>query len=116
MDLQLKNRFYSHGLITETVSTVPKDLLQLNGKQPFEKIIIFCCLDALLDQERILEIFLDEPTIQEIVSTAHYSGEIITNITSPFLTTDCELLCLGKIVPELRSALGPTLLYAEVVV
>ncbi|KAI6191145.1 hypothetical protein M3Y97_00196100 [Aphelenchoides bicaudatus] len=93
MDLQLKNRFYSHGLITETISSVPRDLLQMHDN-PFEP-------------EHILEVFLDEATIQEI-------EEIITNITSPFLTTQCEILCLGKIVPELRSALGPTLLYAEV--
>jgi hypothetical protein len=35
-------------------------------------------LENPYEQERILEVFLDEPTVQEIVSTAHYSGEIIT--------------------------------------
>ncbi|KAI6210855.1 hypothetical protein M3Y96_00372100 [Aphelenchoides besseyi] len=116
IDLQMKNRFYANGHVTETLSKLPQDFLVLHGQQTIVSDLKTCkCLDdGEQEPSNIMEVFLDEVTIQEVASTSHYSGELITNITSPFLTTDCELLCLGKIVPRLREVLGPTSLYAEV--
>lgn len=63
---------------------------------------------------RVLELFMDEPTLQEIISTTHHSGQFVANMSSPFLQTDCDYICLGKIVPELKTTLGVTSLSVEV--
>uniref|UniRef100_A0AC34G5I4 Lipid-binding serum glycoprotein C-terminal domain-containing protein n=1 Tax=Panagrolaimus sp. ES5 TaxID=591445 RepID=A0AC34G5I4_9BILA len=61
----------------------------------------------------MMELFIDEPTLQEVVSAAHFSDQFKANITSPFLKTECEMLCLGTLFPELGAELGPTSLIVE---
>ena len=62
----------------------------------------------------MVELFIDEPTLQEIASAAHYSDQFRVNTTSPFLRTDCDMFCLGTLFPELKNQLGPTKLIVEV--
>ena len=66
------------------------------------------------NNQKMVELFIDEPTLQEIASAAHYSDQFKVNMTSPFLRTDCEMLCLGTLFPELKTQLGPTKLIVEV--
>ncbi|CAD5235737.1 unnamed protein product [Bursaphelenchus xylophilus] len=102
IDLQMKNQFFSNGLLMEAVSAMPPET---SSSVMYHEIP---------HTPHVLEVFMDEALLQEMLSTAHFSGELVTNISSPFLRTDCDLLCLGKIVPELRHSLGKSALYAEV--
>uniref|UniRef100_A0A7E4VKE7 BPI2 domain-containing protein n=1 Tax=Panagrellus redivivus TaxID=6233 RepID=A0A7E4VKE7_PANRE len=93
IDLRMKNKFETNGHLIETLSTLPASF-------PEEL--------SSLENQRMLELFIDEPTLQEIISAAHFSDLLIANITSPFLRTECDMLCLGTLFPELAEELGPT--------
>ena len=78
-------------------------------------MLSYCALDENQYKNlKMVELFIDEPTLQEIASAAHYSNQFRVNMTSPFLRTDCDMLCLGTLFPELKTQLGPTKLIVEV--
>ena len=131
IDLRMKNKFVTNGHLIETLSTLPSSypnqglfwqivLEYLSGEREYPAnlmnlILIFSELENIYDQ-KMLELFIDEPTLQEVVSAAHFSDQFKANITSPFLKTECEMLCLGTLFPDLSAELGPTSLIVEVIV
>uniref|UniRef100_A0A8R1DHE3 Lipid-binding serum glycoprotein C-terminal domain-containing protein n=1 Tax=Caenorhabditis japonica TaxID=281687 RepID=A0A8R1DHE3_CAEJA len=50
---------------------------------------------------RMIDMFIDEHTVQSIIAAAHFSGHLKTKIESPFLKTSCDVLCIGTVLPEL---------------
>jgi len=69
---------------------------------------------AFILGEHSLDLFLHESTLQQVFSGAHHSHQLRANFSSPFLRTNCPLLCLGKFVPQMKATLGPTELLAVV--
>uniref|UniRef100_A0A915EPP1 Lipid-binding serum glycoprotein N-terminal domain-containing protein n=1 Tax=Ditylenchus dipsaci TaxID=166011 RepID=A0A915EPP1_9BILA len=99
VDLEMKNRLTSGstGLSFETFSILPKEPPTIDA-----------------DNKRLVELFMDEITLQELVSSSHNAGLFKTNFTSPFLRTKCDVLCIGKLVPQLQATLGSTALLAVI--
>uniref|UniRef100_A0A0N5A013 BPI2 domain-containing protein n=1 Tax=Parastrongyloides trichosuri TaxID=131310 RepID=A0A0N5A013_PARTI len=92
LDLQMNNKIYSStGTITETVSPLP---LKSYNNTPIPV--------------RMMEVFISEKTIQEVMTSAHMAGQFKSNFTSPFLRTDCDGLCLGILLPGLKNEVGST--------
>ncbi|PIO76957.1 LBP / BPI / CETP family protein [Teladorsagia circumcincta] len=63
---------------------------------------------------RMITIFVEEETMQNILKAAHYAGHFITTVESPFLKTQCDVLCIGTMLPELSEAMPNTSLIAQV--
>ncbi|GMT32840.1 hypothetical protein PFISCL1PPCAC_24137, partial [Pristionchus fissidentatus] len=62
-------------------------------------------LDSLPSSTRMVDMLVDEHTVQSVVAAAHFAGHLTTTIQSPFLRTNCEVLCVGTVLPELQEAL-----------
>ncbi|KAI1709357.1 hypothetical protein DdX_11432 [Ditylenchus destructor] len=97
-----------------------RNSLQANPKASMD---VFDTLSLLPDEpphvesarkNRVVELFIDEMTMQELVTAGHRNGLFTSNFTSPFFRTQCDLLCIGKLVPELGRIYGNTSLYAMV--
>ncbi|KAF1747268.1 hypothetical protein GCK72_023730 [Caenorhabditis remanei] len=58
-------------------------------------------VDALPRSTRMIDMFIDEHTVQSIIAAAHFAGHLKTKIESPFLKTSCDVLCIGTVLPEL---------------
>uniref|UniRef100_A0A0N5C0N7 BPI2 domain-containing protein n=1 Tax=Strongyloides papillosus TaxID=174720 RepID=A0A0N5C0N7_STREA len=92
LDLVMNNKIYSSsGSIIETVSPLP---LRSYNNTPIPV--------------RMMEVFVSEQTIQEVMTSAHMAGQFKSNFTSPFLRTDCDGLCLGILLPGLKNEVGST--------
>ncbi|CEF70249.1 Lipid-binding serum glycoprotein, C-terminal domain and Bactericidal permeability-increasing protein, alpha/beta domain-containing protein [Strongyloides ratti] len=92
LDLEMNNKIYSStGSITETISPLP---LKSYNNTPIPT--------------RMMEVFISEQTIQEIMTSAHMAGQFKSNFTSPFLRTNCDGLCLGILLPGLKNEVGST--------
>ncbi|GMR32374.1 hypothetical protein PMAYCL1PPCAC_02569, partial [Pristionchus mayeri] len=62
-------------------------------------------LESLPSSTRMIDMVVDEHTVQSVVAAAHFAGHLKTTIASPFLRTSCEVLCVGTVLPELQEAL-----------
>ncbi|WKY14452.1 hypothetical protein Q1695_000193 [Nippostrongylus brasiliensis] len=63
---------------------------------------------------RMVSIFIEEEIVQNILKASHYSGHLRTTLESPFLKTQCDVLCIGTVLPELSEALPNSTLGVEV--
>ncbi|CAJ0928206.1 unnamed protein product, partial [Mesorhabditis belari] len=62
-------------------------------------------IDTVSKTQRMVDIFVDEETVQSSIAAAHFADHLKTTIESPFLDTQCDVLCLGTVVPELARVL-----------
>ncbi|CAI4224906.1 unnamed protein product [Auanema sp. JU1783] len=62
---------------------------------------------------RMIDMFVDEPTVQSILTAAHFAGHLRTVLDTPFLRTDCEVLCVGTVLPELAEVLPNSTMKVE---
>ncbi|CAD6185283.1 unnamed protein product [Caenorhabditis auriculariae] len=62
---------------------------------------------------RMVDMFIDEHTVQSILAAAHFASHLKTTIESPFLRTDCDVLCIGTVLPELAESLPNRTLKVE---
>jgi hypothetical protein len=53
---------------------------------------------------RMLDMYVHESVVQTAISGAHYAGYLSKSLSAPFLRINCDVLCIGSIVPELRVA------------
>lgn len=67
-----------------------------------------------LPRNRIVELFLDEVTLQELANVAHRTDQFESRIGSAFLQTKCKFLCVGKLIPEVRRLVADRPLVATV--
>ncbi|KAK0405978.1 hypothetical protein QR680_018295 [Steinernema hermaphroditum] len=74
----------------------------------------FAFADSFEDSSRMAEVFIEEETIQTIASAAHFAEQLRTNVTSPFLRTHCDVMCIGTIFPDLGTSLDHSALRVEV--
>ncbi|VDO91645.1 unnamed protein product [Heligmosomoides polygyrus] len=63
---------------------------------------------------RMISIFVEEDTVQNILKAAHYAGHFRTTVQSPFLQTQCDVLCIGTVLPELAEAMPNSSLAVQV--
>ncbi|KAK6030588.1 LBP / BPI / CETP family protein, partial [Ostertagia ostertagi] len=70
--------------------------------------------DTETPSTRMITIFVEEETMQNILKAAYYAGHFITTVESPFLKTQCDVLCIGTMLPELSEAMPNTSLIAQV--
>uniref|UniRef100_A0A7I4Z0C1 LBP / BPI / CETP family protein n=1 Tax=Haemonchus contortus TaxID=6289 RepID=A0A7I4Z0C1_HAECO len=63
---------------------------------------------------RMITIFVEEVTIQKLLNAAHNASLFINTVESPFLQTQCDVLCIGTLMPELSEAMPNSSLVAQV--
>ncbi|VDO49859.1 unnamed protein product [Haemonchus placei] len=62
----------------------------------------------------MITIFVEEVTIQKLLNAAHNASLFINTVESPFLQTQCDVLCIGTLMPELSEAMPNSSLVAQV--
>lgn len=70
-------------------------------------------IDSLPRSTRMVDMFIDEYTVQSILAAAHFASHLKTTIESPFLRTDCDVLCIGTVLPELNETMSNRTLKIE---
>ncbi|TKR81838.1 hypothetical protein L596_015649 [Steinernema carpocapsae] len=64
----------------------------------------FAFADSFEDSSKMVEIFIEEETIQTVASAAHFAEQLRTNVSSPYLRTQCDYMCIGTIFPDLAES------------
>lgn len=62
----------------------------------------------------MIDMYVEEHTVQNIVAAAHFAGLFNQTVVSQFLRTHCEVLCVGTVLPELKEALPNRTLKVQV--
>ncbi|CAB3399941.1 unnamed protein product [Caenorhabditis bovis] len=70
-------------------------------------------IDSLPRSTRMIDMFIDEHTVQSIIAAAHFSHHLKTKIESPFLRTNCDVLCIGTVLPEIAEIMPNRTLHVE---
>lgn len=70
--------------------------------------------DRLESSSRMIDMYVEEHTVQNIVAAAHFAGLFNQTVVSQFLRTHCEVLCVGTVLPELKEALPNRTLKVQV--
>ncbi|KAK6058172.1 hypothetical protein COOONC_04264 [Cooperia oncophora] len=70
--------------------------------------------DTDIPSTRMITIFVEEETVQNILKAAYSTGHFLTTVESPFLQTQCDVLCIGSVLPELSEAMPNSSLVAQV--
>ncbi|PAV71056.1 hypothetical protein WR25_19959 [Diploscapter pachys] len=58
-------------------------------------------IESLDRSTRMIDMYIDEHTVQSVLAAAHFANHLKTSLESPFLRTNCDVLCLGTVLPEL---------------
>ncbi|KAL6724814.1 hypothetical protein Aduo_019669 [Ancylostoma duodenale] len=60
---------------------------------------------ASSSSSRMITVFVEEDTVQSILAATHFAGHFVATVDSPFLHTQCDVLCIGTVLPEIAEAM-----------
>uniref|UniRef100_A0A0N5AHY3 BPI2 domain-containing protein n=1 Tax=Syphacia muris TaxID=451379 RepID=A0A0N5AHY3_9BILA len=102
IDLRMRSDLLWDGELIENDPETPNPemLLEINKLEP---------------SSRMIDMFIEEETVQNIIAATHFAGHFNQTVVSQFLRTNCEVLCVGTVLPELKQTLPNRTLKVQVV-